>query len=54
MTQILDLEGIKVIDSRLIEDIKIICSLENTEKKVLCPKCGRTTDRVHQNNYRAC
>ncbi len=33
MTQILDLEGFNVIDYRLIEDIAIILSLENTKKE---------------------
>ncbi len=51
MTQILDLEGFKVIDYCLIEDIGIILSLENTKKKVVCSKCGQITDRVHTNNY---
>ncbi len=50
MTQILDLEGFNVIDYRLIEDIAIILSLENTKKEVICPKCGKLTDRVHTNN----
>ena len=51
MTQILNLEGFNVIDYRLIEDIAIILSLENTKKKVICPNCGELTDRVHTNNY---
>ncbi len=51
MTEILDLEGVKVIDYRLIEGIGIVLSLENTKKQVLCEKCGKTTDRVHTNNY---
>ncbi len=51
MTQILDLEGFNVRDYRLIEDIAIILSLENTKKEVICPKCGKLTDRVHTNNY---
>ncbi len=51
MTQILDLEGFKVIDYCLIEDLGIILSLENTKKKVVCSKCGQITDRVQTNNY---
>ena len=51
MTQILNLEGFNVIDYRLIEDIAIILSLENTKKEVICPNCGKLTDRVHTNNY---
>ncbi len=51
MTEILDLEGVKVIDYRLIEGIGIVLSLENTKKEILCEKCGKTTNRVHTNNY---
>ena len=49
MTQLLNLEGVKVIDYRIIEGIGIILSLENTQKEVVCPSCGKTTDLLHQN-----
>ena len=51
MNQLLNLEGVKVIDYRLIEGIGIILSLENTQKKVLCPNCRKTTELLHQNNF---
>ena len=51
MNQLLNLEGVKVIDYRIIEGIGIILSLENTQKKVLCPNCGKTTELLHQNNF---
>lgn len=51
MTQLLNLEGVKVIDYRIIEGIGIILSLENTKKKVICPNCGQTTELLHQNNF---
>ena len=51
MTQILNLEGVKVIDYRIIEGIGIILSLENTKKQVVCPNCGKTTELLHQNNF---
>jgi transposase len=51
MTKLLNLPGVKVRDYRLIEDIGIILSLENTKKEVLCPNCGKTTDLLHQNNF---
>ncbi len=50
MTQLLNLEGVKVIDYRIIEGIGIILSLENTKKQVICPNCGETTELLHQNN----
>ena len=51
MTQLLNLEGVRVIDYRIIEGIGIILSLENTKKEVICPNCGQTTDLLHQNNF---
>ena len=51
MTQLLNLEGVKVIDYRLIEGIGIILSLENTNQQVICPNCGKTTELLHQNNF---
>ena len=51
MTQLLNLEGVKVIDYRIIEGIGIILSLENTKKEVVCPSCGQTSDLLHQNNF---
>ena len=51
MTQLVNLEGVKVRDYRLIEGIGIILSLENTKKQVVCPSCGQTTDLLHQNNF---
>ncbi len=51
MTQLLNLEGVKVIDYRIIEGIGIILSLENTKKEVVCPSCGQTTELLHQNKF---
>lgn len=51
MTQLLNLEGVKVIDYRIIEGIGIILSLENTKKQVICPNCEKTTELLHQNNF---
>ena len=51
MTQLLNLEGMKVIDYRIIEGIGIILSLENSQKKIICPQCGKETDLLHQNYH---
>ena len=51
MTQLLNLEGVRVIDYRIIEGIGIILSLEKTKKEVVCPSCGQTTELLHQNNF---
>ena len=44
MNQLLKLEGMKVIDYRIIENIGIFLSLKNTKKQTICPRCGKTTD----------
>ncbi len=47
----LKIEGMKVIDYRIIEDIGIFVSLKNTRSQTNCPKCGKKTDFIlHQNN----
>ena len=51
MNQLLKLEGMKVIDYRIIENIGIFLSLKNTKKQTICPRCGKTTEfLLHQNN----
>ena len=51
MNQLLKLEGMKVIDYRIIEGIGIFLSLKNTLQQTICPRCGKTTDfLLHQNN----
>ena len=40
MNQIFNLEGVKVIDYRIIKGIGIIFSLENAQKKVVYPNCN--------------
>ena len=52
MNQLLKLEGMKVIDYRIIENIGIFLSLKNLKKQTICPRCEKTTDfLLHQNNY---
>ncbi|MDJ0719665.1 MAG: transposase, partial [Prochloraceae cyanobacterium] len=52
MNQLLKLEGMKVIDYRIIENIGIFLSLKNTKKQTTCPRCGKSTEfLLHQNNF---
>ena len=52
MNQLLKLEGMKVIDYRIIENIGIFLSLKNIKKQTICPRCGKKTEfLLHQNNY---
>jgi transposase len=50
MTDILNLPGFIVKDYRFIEQVGIVLSLEKATKKVRCPHCGYSTDKLHQNN----
>ena len=51
MTKRLNLEGVTVKNYQIIENIGITIYLDNNNKKVLCPSCGRKTDKLHQNHY---
>jgi transposase len=50
MTNVLQLEGVIVIDYQLIEGMGIVLSLEKVEKKATCIYCGSVTRKLHQNN----
>ena len=50
MTNLLKLEGVKVINYQLIENIGIVLYLENIEKKATCIHCGSASQKLHQNN----
>jgi hypothetical protein len=51
LTEILNIERIKVISQRQHEGIGIILQIEPIEKESVCPRCGTKSHRVHQ-NYR--
>ncbi len=50
LTEILNIEGIKVISQRQHEGIGIILKVESIGKESLCPRCGTKSHRVHQNH----
>jgi transposase len=50
MTSLLSFEQFKVIDYDCVEGVGIFLKIEKKEKKVTCPCCGKTTEKVHQNN----
>ena len=50
LTEILNIEGIKVISQRQHEGIGIILQIEAIGKESLCPRCGTNSHRVHQNH----
>jgi transposase len=50
LTEILNIEEIKVISQRQHEGIGIILQIEPIGKESICPRCGTKSHRVHQNH----
>jgi transposase len=50
LTELLNLEGVKVISQRQHEGIGIILQVEPVRKESVCPRCGTKSHRVHQNH----
>ena len=50
LTELLNLERIKVISHRQHERIGIILQLEPIRKESVCPRCQTKSHRVHQNH----
>ncbi len=50
LTELLNLEGIKVISQRQHEGIGIIFQIEPINQESICPRCRRKSQRVHQNH----
>ncbi len=50
LTEILNIEGIKVISQRQHEGIGIILQIEPIRKESVCPRCRTKSHRVHQNH----
>ena len=51
MTKLLNIEGVTVKSYQIIENIGITIYLDNSNKKAICPDCGKKTDKLHQNHY---
>lgn len=50
LTEILNIEGMKVSSQRQHEGIGIILQIEPIEKESVCPRCRTKSHRVHQNH----
>ncbi|MFL9455865.1 ISL3 family transposase [Tolypothrix bouteillei VB521301_2] len=50
LTEILDLEGVKVISHRLHVGIGLIFQTESTSSYSTCPRCGTKSHKLHQNH----
>lgn len=50
LTELLNIEGIKVISKRQHEGIGIILQVEPINQESICPHCGTLSHRLHQNH----
>jgi transposase len=50
LTELLNIEGIKVISQRQHEGIGIIFQIEPIRKESVCPRCRTKSHRIHQNH----
>ena len=50
LTELLNIEGIKVVSHRQHEGIGIILQVEGIGKESNCPRCGKKSHRLHQNH----
>lgn len=50
LTELLDLSGVKVISHRLYVEIGMILQVEQEKPFSICPKCGTTSHKLHQNH----
>jgi len=50
--RIIKLPQLKVKDYQFIDGFGLVLVVENIEQKATCPRCGKTSDRLHQNHER--
>ena len=50
LTELLNIEDIKVISHRQHESIGIILQIEPAKKESVCPRCRTKSQRLHQNH----
>ncbi len=51
LTELLNLEGVKVSSHRQYEGIGIIIQVEAIEKGSVCGRCGSNSNKLHQNRW---
>ncbi len=50
LTQILNIEGVKVISHSQYKGIGIILQIESLTNDCVCPRCGMKSHKLHQNH----
>ena len=50
LTQLLNLEGVKVVSHHQYKGIGVILQIESMKTESICPRCGTKSNRLHQNH----
>lgn len=51
ITKVINIEDIKVLNYDFITDDEIVIEIQNQLKVGQCPRCGKTTNKTHQNHW---
>jgi transposase len=51
ITKVINIEDIKVVNYDFITDDEIVIEIQNQSKIGQCPRCGKTTNKTHQNHW---
>jgi transposase len=51
LTELLNLPGYQVVNKQVREEFGLILYVENSCRDASCPRCGRTSHKIHQNHY---
>jgi transposase len=51
ITKVINIEDIKVANYDFITDDEIVIEIQNQSKIGQCPRCGKTTNKTHQNHW---
>lgn len=50
LTQLLNIDGVKVISHRQYKGVGVILQIESIKMESVCPRCGTRSYRLHQNH----
>ncbi|MBV6621997.1 MAG: transposase [Rivularia sp. (in: Bacteria)] len=50
LTELLNLEGMKVVSHRQYKGLGVILQIESVSNESICPRCGIKTRQLHQNH----
>ena len=51
ITELINIEEIKVVNYDFITDNEIVIEIQNQSKVSHCPRWGKTTNKTHQNHW---